>query len=61
MAIRSGLCVALRGLGYIFENREMAEGEKVSPKLQQSIIKGYAIYILKFIKVMRERESRANG
>ena len=46
----------LSGLGYIFENREMAERGKVSHKLQQSIIKGYAIYKLKFIKVMRERE-----
>ena len=37
VAIRSGLCgVALSGLGYIFENREMAERGKVSHKLQQT-------------------------
>ena len=39
--------VALSGLGYIFENGEMAEGGKVSEKLQQTIIKVYAIYIVK--------------
>ena len=38
--------VAMSGLGYIFEDRDMAERGKVSQSLQKSLIKGYEIYIL---------------